>query len=440
MTKPINHRTASDSVDPPPSNPPAGNTVSHASTTSIPAPAPPKTFAALANRNFRLYWFGQMVSFTGTWMQNVAKGWLVLRLTDSPFFVGLDSAATWLPTWLVSLPAGALADRFDRRNLMLVTQSALATLALTLAVLTWLNRLDIYLLLTISLLSGFVVAANAPVTQSLLPDLVDRRDILNAIALNSSMFNIARIIGPALAGAVLTLSGPATCFGLNALSFLAIIVALRLIRLRQSVRAVATETLWQRITGGLRFVSRHQDIRLLVMLVGVFSSFGIVYLPLMPVFARDVFHAGPRGYGLLMTAVGVGALAGGLALATLSRTRHKGAILLFGTAILGALLLILSQVKTLTLATVILTVTGACQATISSLSNTLIQTMTPAEIRGRVMSIFVLCFNGMFPVGALITGTIAQHSGAPTAAMVSGGVVLASLVTALFLRPGLVEL
>lgn len=404
------------------------------------ATAVPRTFAALANRNFRLYWFGQMISFTGTWMQNVAKGWLVLRLTDSPFFVGLDSAVTWLPTWLISLPAGVLADRFDRRRLMLATQSALAVLALALATLTWFNRLDIYLLLTISLFSGFVVAANAPVTQSLVPELVNGQEILNAIALNSSMFNIARIIGPSLAGAIITLSGPAMCFGLNALSFLAIIIALLLIRLKPSARAVPAETLWQRLTGGLRFVSGHQDIRLLVMMVGVFSSFGIVYLPLMPVFARDVFHTGPRGYGLLMTAVGIGALAGGLVLATISHTRHKGTILLFGTAILGALLLTLSQARTLLPAVILLVLTGACQAVISSLSTTLIQTMIPDEMRGRVMSIFVLCFNGMFPIGALIAGTIAQHASAPIAAAISGGVVLTSLVAAVSVRPSLLAL
>ncbi|MEO0074445.1 MAG: MFS transporter, partial [candidate division WOR-3 bacterium] len=243
-----------------------------------------------------------------------------------------------------------------------------------------------------------------------------------------------------LAGAILTFSGPATCFGLNALSFLAIIVALRFIRTRSSARPAPSENIWQRIAAGLRFVSLHKDIRLLVLMVGIFSSFGIVYLPLMPVFARDVFHTGPRGYGLLMTMVGVGALAGGLTLASLSRTRYKGRILLSGTAVLGALLLGLSQTRNLTLGAVLLTATGSCQAMISSLSNTLIQTLTPDEMRGRVVSIFVLCFNGMFPIGALITGFIAQRAGASTAAMISGGVVLASLVAVVSLRPALLEL
>jgi MFS family permease len=373
-------------------------------------------------------------------MQNMAKGWLVLRLTNSPFFVGLDSAMTWLPTWLVTLPAGALADRFSKRNLMLVTQSALTVLALVLAILTWTRVISIYYLLAISALTGFVVAVNAPVAQSMVPELVGRRDVLNAIALNSSMFNIARIIGPSLAGVVLTFSGPGTCFGLNAASFLAIIVALSFIRLRAPALTAAAETLWQRISGGVRFVAGHRDIRLLVLLVAVFSSFGIVYLPLMPVFARDVFNAGPRGYGLMMTAVGVGALAGALVLATLSRTRHKGRILLFGTVALAALLLAFSRVRTLPLAVGLLALIGTCQATISSLTNTLIQTMSPDAVRGRVMSVFVLCFNGMFPIGSLIGGSIAQKAGAPAAALVGGSVVLVSLTVISFVRPQLLDL
>ncbi|MBM3314384.1 MFS transporter [candidate division WOR-3 bacterium] len=400
----------------------------------------PSTFAAFAHRNFLLYWLGQMVSFTGTWMQNMAKGWLVLRLTDSPFFVGLDSAMVWLPTWLITLPAGALADRFNKRNLMLVTQSALTLLALVLAILTWTRVINIYYLLAISLLTGFVVAVNAPVAQSMVPELVGRRDVLNAIALNSSMFNIARIFGPSLAGVVLTFSGPGTCFGLNAVSFLAIIVALSFIRLQAPARPVSGESLWQRISGGIRFVAGHKDIRLLMLMVAVFSSFGIVYLPLMPVFARDVFHAGPRGYGLMMTAVGVGALAGGLVLATLSRTRHKGRILLFGTAALGALLLAFSQVRALPPAVVLLAIIGTCQATISSLTNTLIQTMAPDHVRGRVMGVFVLCFNGMFPIGSLVAGSIAQKAGAPAAAFAGGCVILVSLTTVSLVRPELLDL
>lgn len=380
-----------------------------------------------------------MVSFIGTWMQNVAKGWLVLTLTNSPFFVGLDSAITWLPTWLVSLPAGVLADRFNKRNVMILTQSLLALFALVLAVLTWTHVITITHLLIISAFIGCVVALNAPLAQSLVPELVNRRNVLNAIALNASMFNTARIIGPALAGIVLTMTGPGTCFAINSASFLAIILALAFIQLPPPLPQ-SDGTVWSKMAEGVRYVAGHADIRVLVLLTGVFSSFGLVYLPLMPVFARDVFHAGPREYGLMMTCLGAGAVIGGLTLATLSRTRHRGWILAGGTAALGLLLVAFSFVRQLPLAIVLLIVIGVCQTTVSSLTNTLIQTMAPDHVRGRAMSVFTLFFNGMFPLGALIAGAIAQKAGASTAALVGGITVLACLILAAAFRPRILKL
>ncbi|MEO0079885.1 MAG: MFS transporter [candidate division WOR-3 bacterium] len=400
----------------------------------------PATFAAFRHKNFRLYWFGQFVSFIGTWMQNTAKGWLVLTLTNSPFLVGLDSAMTWLPAWLVSLPAGVFADRFSKRNLMLFTQSALALLALILAILTWTRVVTIYHILIISCLSGFVVALNSPVAQSLIPELVGRKDVLNAIALNSSLFNAGRIIGPAIAGALLTFTSPGTCFGINAASFLAIIIALHFIRLETADSARVHGSVWQSISSGLNFVRSHPDIRLLILMIAVFSSLGIVYIPMMPVFARDVFLAGSRGYGLLMSALGVGALAGGLFLATISKTAHKGRLLLLGTMLLGLLLFLFSALRSLWAAVALLGLIGFCQTSIASLTNTLVQTLSPDNLRGRVMSIYMLCFNGMFPIGALIAGSIAQRCGAPAATLVGGAGVLASLLVLYLIRPQLSRL
>jgi|GEM_PF-3281198 len=218
----------------------------------------PRTFAAFRHKNFRRYWFGNMVSFTGTWMQNVAKSWLVLSITNSPFFVGLDSAMNWLPVWLVSLPAGVLTDRFNKRNLMIITQSALAFFALILALLTWTKVITIYHILIISFLAGIFVALNAPVAQTLVPELVGSSDVLNAIALNSSMFNIARMIGPAIAGSLLTFAGPAPIFALNALSFLAIILALAFIRLKKTDNNLNPEPILTQLLSGLRFVGTHR--------------------------------------------------------------------------------------------------------------------------------------------------------------------------------------
>jgi len=397
----------------------------------------PRTFAAFGHHNFRLYWFGNIVSLVGTWMQNIALGWLVLQLTDSPFYVGLNSTLTWLPAWFVTLPAGVLADRFNKRNLMLITQSLLALFALVLAVLTWTHVITITHMLVIAGLTGLVVTVNAPVFQAMVPELVGRKDVLNAVALNSASFNAARIIGPSIAGVLLGTVGAGACFGLNSLSFLAIIIPLFFIRLEPPRHHDAGESAWQRMLYGLRFVRDHADIRTLVLMVAVFSSFGIIYLPLMPVFARDVFKVGAGGYGMLMSAVGVGAVVGGLVIATLSRTRYRGWILLLGTGALALLLFGFSFARDLRLGLALLVLIGFCQTTISSLSNTLIQTLAPEHVRGRATSVFVLAFNGMFPLGSFIAGAIAQEHGAPAATFVGGCVVLVSLVLFASVRPQL---
>jgi predicted MFS family arabinose efflux permease len=341
----------------------------------------------------------------------------------------------WLPAWFMALPGGVLADRFNKRNLMIVTQSLLALFALALAVLTWTRVITISHMLIISCLSGFVLTANAPVMQSMIPELVGRKDVLNAIALNSTMFNTARIIGPSIAGILLTTVGAGACFGINSVSFLAVIIPLFFVRLESPARHETGETMWQRIRSGLRFAGTHPDIRVLIIMVAVFSSFGIIYLPLMPVFAQDVFHAGPKGYGILMTAIGVGAVVGGLTMATVSRTRRKGWILTCGTLALALLILGFSFVRNMHLAAAALVLIGFCQITVASLSNTLIQALTPDYVRGRVMSVFTLAFNGMFPLGSLVGGAIAQKAGAPAATLVGGCVVLASLIAVSLLRP-----
>ena len=400
----------------------------------------PPTFAAFAHRNYRLYWFGNLTSLVGTWMQSIATGWLVLQLTNSPFFVGLNSTLAWLPAWIVSLPAGAMADRFDKRRLMIWTQSVLALLALVLAVLYWTKVLTIYHVLVLSCLSGFAATLNAPIAQSLIPDLVERKNVLNAVALNSAMFNSARIIGPSIAGVLIGTIGPGGCFGINSASFLAIIGALWLIRLPPPGPHGAEESVGQRILAGLRFVRGHKDIRTLVIMMAVFSSFGIVYLPLMPVFARDVFAAGARGYGLMMTCIGIGAVICGLTLATVSKTRHKGRILVCGTLSLGVLIIAFSFVRDFRLALPVIVLIGFCQTSIASLTNTLVQTLAPDHIRGRALSVYMLAFNGMFPVGSFVGGAIAQRFGAPAATIVGGCAVLVSLAAVSVLAPSVRKL
>jgi predicted MFS family arabinose efflux permease len=287
----------------------------------------------------------------------------------------------------------------------------------------------------ISCLSGFAATLNGPIAQSLIPDLVGRKNVLNAIALNSAMFNSARIIGPAIAGVLLGTIGPGACFGINSASFLAIIVALWLIRLPPPRPHDSEESVGQRIMAGLRFVKGHKEIRTLVIMMAVFSSFGIVYLPLMPVFARDVFHAGARGYGAMMTCLGIGAVVGGLTLATVSKTKHKGRILVFGTLSLGILIIAFSFVRDFRLALPVIVLIGFCQTSIAALTNTLVQTLAPDHIRGRALSVYMLAFNGMFPVGSLIGGSIAQRFGAPAATLVGGCAVLVSLAAVSVFAP-----
>ncbi len=387
----------------------------------------PRTFAAFEHRNYRLYWSGNLASLIGTWIQNIATGWLVLQLTNSPFFVGLNSAIAWLPAWIVSLPAGAMADRFDKRKLMIWTQSVLAVFALLLAVLYWTRVLTIYHVLVISCLSGFAATLNGPIAHSMIPELVGYKNVLNAIALNSAMFNSARIIGPAIAGVLLGTIGPGGCFGINSASFLAIIGALWLIRLPPPRPHDSTESVTQRILAGLKYVKGHRDIRTLVLMMAVFSSFGLVYLPLMPVFARDVFHSDARGYGIMMTCIGIGAVVGGLTLATVSKTRHKGRLLVFGTLGLGVLIVAFSFIRDFHLALPVIVLIGFCQTSIASLTNTLVQTIAPDYIRGRALSVYLLAFNGMFPLGSFLAGAIAEKFGAPAATLVGGCAVLLSL-------------
>ncbi|MBM3322106.1 MFS transporter, partial [candidate division WOR-3 bacterium] len=400
----------------------------------------PPTLAAFQHRNFRLYWFGAFFSLIGTWIQSIACGWLVLQLSNSAFIVGLNSTVAWLPAWFVSLPAGVLADHYNKRNLMIVTQTVLAVLALILAVLTWTGVVNITHILIISALAGFVVTVNSPVVQSMVPELVRGRDVLNAIALNSTMFNSARVVGPALAGVLIGIIGPAGCFGINSASFLAIIGALLLIRLDGPKPAKTGETVWQRMLSGLHLVRADSDILTLIIMMAVFSSFGIVYLPLMPVFARDVLGSGAGGYGLMMTALGIGAVAGGLTLATVSRTARRGRFLTIVTFLLSALLIIFSFVRDLRLALVVMVLMGFCQTTVASLTNTMIQLLVPDQMRGRVMSVYTLAFNGMFPVGSFFAGAVAQKLGAPAATLAGGSVVLASLITVSILRPQIRQL
>ncbi|MRR10260.1 MFS transporter, partial [bacterium] len=283
----------------------------------------PPTFASLEHRNFRLFWLGQLVSLVGTWLQQVALSWYVLALTDSAFLLGAVSAIGSLPVLLLSLPGGVVADRVPKRGLLIVTQGVAMLMAFLLAALVHFQVVRLWHIVAIAAVSGSAFAFDAPARQSYQAELVPREKLLNAIALNSAIFNGARIMGPALAGLLYAAIGPAGCFLLNGASFLAVIGSLWLITAR-SAPPRRELSAWDDMRTGVTYVWRAPAVRGFITIVAVFSVFGMAYAVLMPVFARDVLHVGARGFGFLMTATGAGALAGALGLATFGRMKRRG--------------------------------------------------------------------------------------------------------------------
>lgn len=395
----------------------------------------PRTFRALRHRNFRLYWFGQLLSLTGTWMQNVAQGWLVYRLTDSPFALGLVGFVGSLPILLFSLFGGVIADRFHKRNLLLITQTAAMLQALTLATLTVTGLIQVWQIIVLALLLGTVHALDTPARQSFVIELVGKEDLMNAIALNSSVFNATRIIGPAIAGVLISLIGEAGAFYMNGASFLATIAALLLMRV-EAVNHSDGETVWRNLIEGLRYIKKTPIVRTLLSLIAVSSLFGMSYVALMPVFARDILQVGPTGLGFLTAAIGGGALAGALTLASLGNFQHKGLLLSIGNLLFPAMLFLFALSRSFAPSLLFLMGAGWGLITQNALTNTLLQTSVPDHLRGRVMSAYALMFLGMMPIGNLLSGTMAEHLGAPVAVMLGAGIVGGYALWILLRRPG----
>lgn len=393
----------------------------------------------MQHRNYRLFFLGQLISLIGTWMQSVAQAWLVYRLTGSAVLLGVVAFASQVPIFLLSPLGGVVADRRERRRVLLATQTAAMLLALTLALLTLSGRVEVWQVLALAALLGVANGFDIPTRQAFVVELVGRQDLVNAIALNSSMFNGARIVGPAVAGAVVATVGEGWCFLANSMSYLAVIGSLLAIRLAPGTRAAATASPVAQILEGWRFVARTAPIRALLLLLGLVSLTGMPYAVLMPVMAEDVLHAGASGLGLLMGASGVGALAGALVLARRASIRGLGgwvasAALAFGIALIG-----FSLSRHFWLSVALLLPVGFAMLLQMSSSNTLIQSMVPDELRGRVMAAYSMMFMGMAPVGALLAGGLAGIIGAP-GTIAAGGVVC--LLGALAFRsrlPGLRE-
>jgi MFS family permease len=375
----------------------------------------PSTFAALGYYNYRLYWFGQLVSFSGNWMQSVAQGWLVLRLTDSAFLLGLIGFIGSIPVLLFSLWGGVVADRVPKRRLLLVTQTLSMFLAFVLAFLTFSGRVRFGHVALVAFCLGIVNAFDAPTRQAFVVEVVEREDLVNAIALNSTAFNIARVFGPALAGIVVAAVGEAWAFTLNGLSFLAVLAGLLAMRLPCWHPDRLAGDPWERLREGLRYVRRSSVTLGLLFIVGATSLFGMAYATLMPVFARDILQVGAKGQGLLMSCVGIGALTGALTLATIGNRGQRGRLLVIGNLMLPTALIVFANSCLFPLSALAIAFAGAGLITQNVTANTLIQTLAPDALRGRVMSVWTLVIMGLMPFGSFQAGLIAERFGAPVA-------------------------
>ena len=379
------------------------------------APRPSRSlnpFRALQkHRNFRIFWTGQTLSLIGTWMQSVAQGWLALELTDDPFMVGLVTAMGTIPVLLLSLWAGVFVDRHDKHRIVLAAQALLLVQATLLWWFVWTDRIGIGTLVMLALFGGTMNAVEIPARQALIIELVGRDDLQDAIALNSSGFNLARIIGPSIAAVVIAHLGLAWCFGLNALSYLAVLISLFRIELPRRPRAPHPVTAMEGLRQGLAYMRGTREVSVLMRLIGVLSILGVSYLTLLPVFARDVLGLGASGYGTLLTCVGIGALTGALSLAAVGRWVRRGRLLAIGAHAFATVLILMSFTRTPTLAAVALLFAGFTMIMTNALTNGLLQSIVPDEFRGRVMAAYTFVFVGLSPLGSLIGGAVARMVG-----------------------------
>lgn len=396
-------------------------------------------FRALSHRNFRVFWIGAFLSNVGTWMQAVAQGWLVLQLTDSALWLGIDGFMATAPGFFLTLAGGVFADLVDRRRLLLYTQVVAGLTAVALATLIWTNHITVWMILGFSLVTGCCMAMAGPSYQAMTFDLVGREDVANAVALNSSQFQLSRVAGPVLAGVGLKFFGLAGCFYLNGLSFVAVIIALRMVRFEGAARYGGSHSvkdrraLWQDLLDGFRYVRHRPRVFSLLSISAINSLFGAPYLTLIPIFARDIFHLGASGLAWMMGVAGAGAFCGALFLAYLGDFKRKGWSVLGGAFGFGVFLIAFSQSTRLAWSLTFLFGVGFAIVTSVAVTNTLLQQLVTDEMRGRVMSMFILSFIGAMPIGNLLAGAVSHKYGAPFA-LAGGGVCIILYVTVVTIR------
>ncbi len=388
----------------------------------------PSTLRALNHRDYRLFWTGQFVSLVGRWMQSVGQSWLVLELTESPFKLGIVNSLQFAPILVLSFPAGAIADRFPKRSLLILTQLALMVPALAIAALIWTGSVRYWHVAVMAGVMGVANALDMPTRQSLVVELVGKDDLMNAIALNSAVFNAARMVGPAAAGLLIARYGVAIAFFLNGVTFLAVVAALAAMRLAPRPAPRPGTGIRREIAEGLRYASGEPVISLVLSLVLAVSVFAINHGVLVPLIARDVLHEEVRGFGFLMAALGAGAVTGAVGLAQFGQGRPPLAAVVTPAIVVSAGVLALAAVQQFWIAAALLFVVGVSQILFLAGSNTTLQVTVPDELRGRVMALYTLVFAGMSPFGAFLIGSVAEAFGARAACLAGGGLGLACVL------------
>jgi MFS family permease len=394
--------------------------------------------AALLSRDFRILWLGAFVSTIGTWMQKIAQNWLVLSLTGSAWYLGLDSFLGELPILLFTLVGGVIADRHNRRFLLISSQIVQLSAAAALALLVWFDVVQIWHVLLLSCATGLAQAFGGPAYQSLIPSLVPKKDLPNAIALNSIQFNLSRVLGPVLAGLALTSVGIAACFGLNSLSFLAVIAALIALRVPH-VRPATSTAMLTEMKGGLRYVRNESTLVGLIIVATASTFLGLPMQTFLPVLAQQIFGEGVDAYSRMMSCSGAGAVTGALAVAWLGRFEGMGKLLLRLQAVFSLLMIAVAWSRSMPLTYLLLFTAGVATVITTSLLTSLVQFVAPDDMRGRVMSIYMVAFRGGMPLGSLVSGALASRIGLPAVLTINGALLCLAAVYFLTRKEGVVR-
>jgi len=396
-----------------------------------------ETFAALKHYNYRLWFVGQVVSLVGTWMQSTAQGYLIYQITHSPAYLGMVGFVGGAPSLLFTLFGGVIADRLPRRRLLVITQTSMMILAFILATLTFTHMVRPWHIIILAFLLGVANAFDAPARTSFVLELVDRETMTNAIALNSTMFNIATVVGPSVAGLTYAAIGPAWCFTVNGLSFIAVIIALLLMRIKLEPQPARRAAALAELGEGIRYVLRNRIILSLIGSVGIVSVFGIGMMNLLPAWATDVLHGDVTTNGWLVSARGFGSLISALMLAYWGTRKLRGRLWTYGAFIMPVMLFVFAWIRWLPFSLVTLLGVGWGFMMVTNNSQAIVQSLVPDALRGRVMGVYTLVFFGSMPIGSLLAGTVAQWIGEPVTVMLGAALLLVLAIAAWIFLPGI---